>query len=90
MLKILGRVIVHSLLHEGTGFPFLTLCLWYLVSGSADVAVNYVLVSDLHRPVAKMIRYEDIIVCWLYPKLPSRTAALLAHKYFISRVCYPL
>ena len=56
MLRILGRVIVHSLLHEGPGFPFLNhFVFWYLVSGSADVAVNYVLVSDLHQPVAEMI-----------------------------------
>ena len=56
MLKILGRIIVHSLLQEGPGFPFLNpFVFWYLVSDSADVAVNYVLVSDLQTPVAEMI-----------------------------------
>ena len=56
MLKILGRIIVHSLLQEGPGFPLLNpFVFWYLVSDSADVAVNYVLVSDLQTPVAEMI-----------------------------------
>ena len=55
MLKILGRVIVHSLLHKGPGFPFLNpFVFWYLVSESADVVVHYVLVSDLQKPVAEM------------------------------------
>ena len=56
MLKILGRIIVHSLLQEGPGFPFLNPSVfWYLVSDNVDIAVNYVLVSDLQTPVAEMI-----------------------------------
>ena len=55
MLKVLGQVIVHSL--PGPGFPFFSpFTFWYLVSESEDVAVNHVLVSDLHTPVAEMIK----------------------------------
>lgn len=48
LLCILGRAIVHSILHGGPGFPFLAPCVYrYLCTGSADDAVQYMETSIL-------------------------------------------
>ncbi len=53
---ILGRVIVHSLLLGGPGFPFLAPSVyWYVVSGSSEVAMEHITVADMTPPVAEVI-----------------------------------
>ena len=46
LMKILGLIIGHLLVHEGPGFPFLG-----LASGSEQSALPYVSVNDLSTPV---------------------------------------
>ena len=52
LMKILGLIIGHLLVHEGPGFPFLApFVFWYLASGSEQIALPYVSVNDLSTPV---------------------------------------
>ena len=40
LIKIIGTIIVHSVLHGGPGFPFFSLALyWYITTGSVDAAI---------------------------------------------------
>ncbi len=53
---ILGRVIVHSLLLGGPGFPFHAPSVyWHVVSGLSEVAVEHITVADMTPPVAEVI-----------------------------------
>jgi len=56
LMKILGLIIGHSLVHEGPGFPFLApFVFWYLASGSEQIALLYVSVNDLSTPVMQIV-----------------------------------
>ena len=50
LMKILGLIIGHLLVHEGPGFPFLG-----LASGSEQIALPYVSVNDLSTPVMQIV-----------------------------------
>lgn len=56
ILKILGRIIVHSLLQGGPGFPFLAPFVYkYITTESMDQAFDDVTLAELPTPVANMI-----------------------------------
>ena len=56
ILKILGRIIVHSLLQGGPGFPFLAPYVYkYITTESIDQAFEEVTLAVLPIPVANMI-----------------------------------
>ena len=48
LFRILGVLIVHSLVQEGPGFPYLApYVYWYLATGSEELALSYVTNDDL-------------------------------------------
>lgn len=56
ILKILGRIVVHSLLQGGPGFPFLAPYVYkYITTENIDQAFEDVTLSVLPTPVANMI-----------------------------------
>ena len=56
ILKILGRIVVHSLLQGGPGFPFLAPYVYrYITTESIDQAFEEVTLAVLPIPVANMI-----------------------------------
>lgn len=56
LFKVLGQVIVHSVLQEGPGFPFLAPFIYKCVCGVAhEEAIEDVNLSDLPEPVADLI-----------------------------------
>lgn len=56
MFKVLGRIIVHSVLQEGPGFPFFAPAIYkYICTGSAEEAVDEVELEDLPTQFAEMI-----------------------------------
>ena len=47
VLKFCRTIVVHSLLHEGPGFPyFAPFVYWYLVTGCVQRALPYVSIDD--------------------------------------------
>jgi hypothetical protein len=47
MLKIVGTLIAHSLVHEGPGFPyFAPFVYWYIATGCEERALPYVSIRD--------------------------------------------
>ena len=57
IMKILGTLIGHSLLHEGPGFPYLApFVYWYLATGSEERALPYVSIpADLSGLAATVV-----------------------------------
>ena len=56
LFKILGTIIVHSLLQGGPGFPYLSpYVYWYLATGSEEMALSYVSPQDLTVNVTEVI-----------------------------------
>ena len=56
LFKILGTLIVHSLIQEGPGFPYLApYVYWYLVTGSEELALSYVTNEDLSADVSAIV-----------------------------------
>ncbi len=56
LLKVLGRVIVHSVLQDGPGFPFLAPCIYkYICTHSVEDALQCADVSQLSPPFAEMM-----------------------------------
>lgn len=63
LLKILGRMISHSVFQDGIGFPYLSpTCFWYLI-GKEDMAIQYVSLEDLPADSASLIT-EVILHCF--------------------------
>ena len=62
--KILGRIIAHSLLQEGPGFPYLApYVYWYIVTGCEETALSYVTLLDLSRSVAEVVEQVCSLLC---------------------------
>ncbi|CAH3152215.1 unnamed protein product, partial [Porites lobata] len=58
LLKIIGTIIVHSVLHGGPGFPFFSSALyWYLATGSVDAAIQQLCFDDCANP-----NYKDVVL----------------------------
>ena len=55
ILKILGRIVVHSLLQGGPGFPFLAPYMYEYTTENIDQAFEDVTLAVLRIPVANMI-----------------------------------
>ena len=57
VMKILGTLIGHSLLHEGPGFPYLApFVYWYIATGSEERALPYVSIpEDLSELTATIV-----------------------------------
>jgi len=67
MLKILGKMISHSIFQDGIGFPFLSpTCYWYLI-GNEDMAIQHISLEDLPADSASLIT-EVIIFEYLLDK----------------------
>ena len=55
VFKMVGRIILHSILMEGPGFPFLPLPVYqYMVTGCIDSALPHLNVSNL-PPRARVV-----------------------------------
>lgn len=55
LFKVLGRMIGHSILQDGIGFPYLSpTCYWYIVEGE-DRALEYVSIADVGQDTASVI-----------------------------------
>ena len=64
LMKILGLIIGHSLIHEGPGFPFFApFVFWYLASGSEQTALPYVSVNDLSNSAMQIVNQVNILHC---------------------------
>ena len=58
LMKIIGTIIVHSVLHGGPGFPFFSSALyWYLATGSVDAAIQQLCFDDWANP-----NYKDVVL----------------------------
>ena len=56
LMKILGNIVGHSLLHEGPGFPFLApYIFWYIATGEEQAALPYVSIHDLSPQAASVV-----------------------------------
>ena len=61
LFKILGTIIVHSLLQEGPGFPYLApYVYWYLATGSEETAPSYVSPQDLTVNVTEVVEKVSV------------------------------
>lgn len=55
MLKILGKMLSHSIFQDGIGFPYLSpACYWYLI-GNEDMAIEHISLDDLPADAATLI-----------------------------------
>ena len=67
-MKILRTNIVHSLLQEGPGFPYLSLYVyWYLVTGCDETALSFITPIDLTSSVAEIVHSVSIDISMQYP-----------------------
>lgn len=56
LLKVLGRVVVHSILHEGLGFPFLAPCIYnYICTSSVEDSSREIDIMDMSPPFRDMV-----------------------------------
>ena len=47
LVKILGTLIAHSLVHKGPGFPYISpFVYWYIATGCEEQALSYVSIPD--------------------------------------------
>ena len=57
MMKIMGKIIAHSIVQCGVGFPYLSpVCYWYLITGDVSKAISYGNTEDVRD-----IEYADLI-----------------------------
>lgn len=55
ILKILGKMLSHSIYQDGIGFPYLSdVCYWYLIGGE-NMAIQYVSITDLPADSASLV-----------------------------------
>ena len=55
LLKILGKMVAHSICQEGIGFPYLSpTCYWYIVGGE-EMAIEHSSVNDIPYDAALLI-----------------------------------
>ena len=67
LMKILGTIIGHSLIHEGPGFPFLApFVFWYVATGSEQIALPYVSVHDLSPAAADVVTQVSTVAVFVY------------------------
>ena len=63
LMKILGLIIGHSVIHEGPGFPFFApFVFWYLASGSEQTALPYVSVNDLSNSAVQIVNQVNLYI----------------------------
>ena len=56
ILKILGKMLSHSIFQDGIGFPYLShVCFWYLI-GNENMAIEHVSLADLPADSASFIK----------------------------------
>ena len=56
ILKILGKMLSHSIYQDGIGFPYLSpLCYWYLI-GNKNMAIEHVSLADIPSDSASFIK----------------------------------
>ena len=71
LMKIIGTIIVHSVLYGGPGFPFFSSALyWYLATGSVDAAIQQLCFDDCANP-----NYKDVVL-----KVGVFVCVCLSHK----------
>jgi len=57
MMKVIGKIIAHSIVQCGVGFPYLSpVCYWYLITGDVSRAISYGNTEDVRD-----IEYADLI-----------------------------
>ena len=55
VMKILGKMISHSMYQDGIGFPYLSaVCYWYLIGGE-NMAIQHISMADLPADSASLI-----------------------------------
>ena len=66
----LGRVIVHSVLQEGPGFPYFPKSIFYYLVGGIDLAVTYLSVDELPLAVESLVKEVSlhILMCTIHGK----------------------
>ena len=56
LFTILGKMVGHSIIQEGIGFPFFSqLCFSYMVGGE-DKAMEHVTLADINEPAASVVQ----------------------------------
>ena len=56
LFKVLGKMVGHSIVQEGIGFPYFSpVCYWYMIGGE-DKAMEYVTLTDLGEPAVSIVR----------------------------------
>ena len=57
IMKAVGKMIAHSIVQCGVGFPYLSpVCYWYLITGDVLKAISYGNTSDVRD-----VQYADLI-----------------------------
>lgn len=55
LLKIVGKMIGHSFVLDGQGFPYLSECVYYSLAGMADKAITLISEDDLSAQVKSLV-----------------------------------
>ena len=57
MMRVVGKIIAHSIVQCGVGFPYLSpVCYWYLITGDVSKAISYGNTADVRD-----IEYAELI-----------------------------
>ncbi|KAK2564475.1 G2/M phase-specific E3 ubiquitin-protein ligase [Acropora cervicornis] len=79
MMKIMGKIIAHSIVQCGVGFPYLSLvCYWYLITGDVSKAISYGNTEDVRD-----IGYADLIHKLLDAKTDEDMALLVLNRQLL-------
>jgi hypothetical protein len=83
LMKILGTIIAHSLLHEGPGFPyFAPFVYWYLVTGCEERALPYVSIrDDLSLSCIQIVK--KVSVAYFHARLPQIQFVTRLHLFTV-------
>lgn len=64
LLKILGKMLAHSIRQDGIAFPYLSpVCFWYVIGGE-DMAIQYATIDNLPADSASLIKevFKSIVI----------------------------
>ena len=86
MMKIMGKIIAHSIVQCGVGFPYLSpVCYWYLITGDVSKAISYGNTEDVRD-----IEYADLIhkVTKWAVEILCQVFIIIKQEYSRAFLCY--
>jgi len=87
LLRLLGKMIAHSICQDGIGFPYLSpLCYWYLVGGEEKALEYGITTEDLPDDAAHLISQVNIAIKLINHFSYCILVSILAQMVWVSRV----